>query len=228
MSEAEISAPERRGWRRAAGKLGIHVMRGSLAVSPRPMTLLLRREFEKFGASRADRLRSRAPQSIQVTRDKIYGPHPDCRLDVYVPRDAAPAGHRLPVLMWVHGGAFIGGSKDEIDYYFRAVAASGFCVIAISYSLAPESTYPTPVRQALAALDHILTHAARLHADPTRILLAGDSAGSHISAQIAAAITNPQYARKIGVDRRSRPTSRVPSCCAAASTTSSPPPPTRR
>lgn len=199
MSEAEISAPERRGWQRAVAKLGLRVMRASLAVSPRPMTLLLRREFAKSGASRAQRLRPLAPPSIQLALDEPYAPHRECLLDVYVPAEAAQAGRRLPVLVWVHGGAFVGGSKDEIDYYFRAVAATGFCVVAIGYSLAPESTYPTPVRQALAALGHIHIHAERLHADPSRILLAGDSAGSHISAQVAAAVTNPEYARKIGV-----------------------------
>jgi acetyl esterase/lipase len=89
--------------------------------------------------------------------------------------------------------------KDEIDYYFRAVAATGFCVVAIGYSPVPESTYPTPVRQALAALDHVQNHAERLGADPSRILLSGDPAGSHISAQVAAAVTSPEYARKIGV-----------------------------
>ncbi|HET9648201.1 MAG TPA: alpha/beta hydrolase [Microlunatus sp.] len=205
MSEAETTAQGRRGWQRAAGRLGVHVLRASLIVSPRPITLLLRREFAKSGASRAERLRPLAPEPIQVTCDQTYGPDPDCRFDVYTPHEGAVEGNRLPVLMWVHGGAFVGGSKDEIDYYFRAVAASGFCVVAIGYSLAPESTYPTPVRQALAALHHIQSQAERLHADPKRIMLAGDSAGSHISAQLAAAITNPPYARQIGLDVRISP-----------------------
>ena len=99
----------------------------------------------------------------------------------------------------MHGGAFIGGTKDEIDYYFRSIAARGFCVVGIRYSLAPESTYPTPLRQAMAAVQHVQTHADRLHADTTWILLAGDSAGSHISAQVAAAVANPDFAREVRV-----------------------------
>ena len=200
MSGAEISAPERSGWRSAVAKLALGALRVTLAVSPRPMALLLRREFAASGAERADRLRPMAPQEIQVVRDQVYGPHPDCRYDVYLPEDAGRTGHRLPVLMWVHGGAFVGGSKDELDYYFRALAATGLCVVGVGYSLAPESTYPTPVRQTLAALHHVEAHAADLHADPGQILLAGDSAGSHISAQLAAVITSPSYARMIGVD----------------------------
>lgn len=199
MIEAEIAAPQRSGWQLAAGRLAITALRASLAVSPRPMALLLRREFAKSGAQRAEQLRPDAPQGIDVIVDEPYEAHRDSLLDVYVPSEAAAAGRRLPVLVWVHGGAFVGGSKEEIDYYFRAIATRGFCVVAIRYSLAPESTYPTPVRQAMAALEHVQVHADRLHADTTRIFLAGDSAGSHISAQVAAAVANPDYARRVGV-----------------------------
>lgn len=199
MTETEIAAPQRAGWRQAVAKVAVGALRASLAVSPRPMVLLLRREFAKSGAERADRLRPSAPTGVDVVVDEAYQPHPDSLLDVYVPREAAQAGRRLPVLVWVHGGAFIGGSKDEIDYYFRAIAARGYCVVAVRYSLAPESTYPTPVRQVMAALEHVQAHAERLRADTTRIFLAGDSAGSHISAQVAAAVADPGYAREVGV-----------------------------
>ena len=199
MSEAEIAAPSRTGLRRAVGRLAVGAMRASLAFSPRPMTLLLRREFAKSGAERADRLRPDAPTGVDVVVDERYEPHRDSLLDVYIPSDAAEGGRRLPVLLWVHGGAFIGGSKDELDYYFRAIALRGFCVVAIRYSLAPESTYPTPVRQTMAALEHVEAHAGRLHADTSRVFLAGDSAGSHIAAQVAASVVDPDYARKIGV-----------------------------
>jgi acetyl esterase len=199
VSEAEISAPGRSGWRAVVGKAAVITLRGSLLISPRPMVHLLRREFAKSGAERATRLRPVAPSQIHVVTDEPYEPREDSRLDVYVPSDAAASGHQLPVLVWVHGGAFIGGSKEELDYYFRAVAASGFCVVAVRYSLAPGARYPEPVRQSMTALGYVHAHAARLHADPARILLGGDSAGSHIVAQLAAAITNPDYASKVEV-----------------------------
>jgi acetyl esterase/lipase len=199
VSEAEISAPNRHGWRALVGRAALLALLGSLLVSPRPMALLLRREFEKSGAERAERLRPAAPSEIHVVADEPYEPGPDSRLDVYVPSEAVTAGRQLPVLVWVHGGAFIGGSKEELDYYFRGVAEMGFCVVAVRYSLAPGARYPEPVRQSMAALGYVTAHAARLHADPARIMLAGDSAGSHIVSQLAAAVTNPDFARDIGV-----------------------------
>ncbi|HEY5151382.1 MAG TPA: alpha/beta hydrolase fold domain-containing protein, partial [Mycobacterium sp.] len=44
--------------------------------------------------------------------------------------------------------------------------------------------YPTPIRQLMAAFGHLRGHAARLHLDPSRIVLVGDSAGAQISAQV--------------------------------------------
>lgn len=199
MSEAEISAPNRHGLRALVGRVALTVMRASLLVSPRPMALLLRREFAKSGAERAERLRPATPNQVHVVTDEPYEPGRDTLLDVYVPSEAVTAGQQLPVLVWVHGGAFIGGSKEELDYYFRAVAERGFCVVAVRYSLAPDAKYPEPVRQSMAALGYVQTHAARLHADPARIMLAGDSAGSHIVSQLAAAVTNPDFAGDLGV-----------------------------
>jgi acetyl esterase/lipase len=79
------------------------------------------------------------------------------------------------------------------------IADAGFTVVGLRYSLAPEATYPTPIRQVMTALAHLQNSADRLHVDPTRLVLAGDSAGAQISAQVAAMITNPDYARQVGV-----------------------------
>ena len=101
--------------------------------------------------------------------------------------EAARSEAALPVVVWTHGGAFVGGSKEEIGGYVQMIADRAFAVIGIRYTLAPEGRYPTPIRQLLAALAHLQGHAARLHLDPTRILLVGDSAG----AQVTALVTNP-------------------------------------
>jgi acetyl esterase/lipase len=72
-------------------------------------------------------------------------------------------------------------------------------VAAPRYSLAPEHRYPTPVHQTMVALDYLQLNAERLRLDPSRIVLAGDSAGAHIAAQLAALATTPGYAGDVGV-----------------------------
>jgi acetyl esterase len=107
--------------------------------------------------------------------------------------------------VWTHGGAFVGGSKEEIGGYLRIIAGAGFTVVGVRYSLAPEARHPTPTRQLLQALRHLEANADRLHVDPDRFVLAGDSAGAQISAQAACVLTNPEYATQIGVAPLLRP-----------------------
>ena len=148
--------------------------------------------------------------------DERYGHEPDALLDVCLPGEAVRAGRPLPVLVWTHGGAFVGGSKEELGGYLRMIAARGVAVVAVAYSLSPEARYPTAVRQVMAALHHLAAHRERLGLDTDRIVLAGDSAGAQLTAQTATLITNSAMPRR-SASRRSLPRACGAWCCAAAS-----------
>jgi acetyl esterase len=180
-------------------KVAVLGLRGSLIVSPRPVALALRYLFRKSAAERGARQLKDAPADIVAFLDERYDPSPDAFLDVYIPAAAVRSGSVLPVVVWVHGGAFVGGSKEEIGGYLRMIAGRGFAVVGVRYALAPEEKYPTPVRQVMAALHHLEGHATRLHLDPGKVVLAGDSAGAQISAQVAALVTNPVYAAQLDI-----------------------------
>jgi len=115
-----------------------------------------------------------------------------------VVRPASIAGS-LPLVLWLHGGAWIGGSKDELRGYCKRLASGGYVVAAPRYSLAPEHRYPTPLRQTMRALQYLQESAGRYSIDPARIAIGGDSAGAHIAAQIGALATTPGYAEAVGV-----------------------------
>jgi acetyl esterase/lipase len=172
-------------------------LRASLWFSPRPAAWAIRQLFVRTGRQTAARLAEGAPDDVSTVVDERYGASASERLDVYRPADAPPA---LPTLVWTHGGAFVGGSKEEIGGYLRRIAAAGFTVVGLEYALAPAAHYPTPVRQVMAALAHLQAYAVRLGVDPERIMLAGDSAGAHITAQVAAIITSAPYAAEVGVE----------------------------
>ena len=84
-------------------------VRLSLLVSPTPAAKLIRAVFARTGAARADGLAPALPPegAVRSVVDERYGEGPDERVDVHVPAgaDAPP-----PVVVWVHGGAFVGGS----------------------------------------------------------------------------------------------------------------------
>jgi acetyl esterase/lipase len=194
---APLLAPARAGWRRRlAAAVLPSALRASLVVSPRPAALLVRHVFAKGGAATAERLRAHAPADVVTHADERYGDEPEMLLDVHRP---AAADGPLPLLVWVHGGAWVGGSKEEVAGWCRVIAAHGYTVVAPRYGLAPERRYPTPPRHVMAALAHATAHAGRLAIDPTRIALGGDSAGAQIAAQLGAVVTTPGYAGAVGI-----------------------------
>ncbi|MFT4096549.1 MAG: alpha/beta hydrolase [Rhodoblastus sp.] len=148
------------------------------------------------GLARAD---IKLPDNVAVQRDIPYGAEADARLDLYLPKALAGSGRPLPTVLWIHGGGWAGGSKDYVAHYAAALAAGGFAVAAMDYSLPPKAIYPTPVRQAFEAFAYLQREAVRLHVDPAQFFIAGDSAGAQMAAQVAAATTSQAYARKLGV-----------------------------
>lgn len=140
------------------------------------------------------------PFSVTAIGNVPYrGGDPDATLDVFYPADRASA---LPVVLWAHGGAWFSGSKDHVAPYLKMLTASGFAAIGVDYTIAPKSRYPRQLHQMLDAVHYVAEHADELGIDPHRIVLAGDSAGAHIVAQLAAAVADLSYAKRIGLDPR--------------------------
>ena len=117
---------------------------------------------------------------------------PDALLDIH--RPSAFDGHALPVIVWIHGGGFVAGSRGQLSNYARILAGDGHAVVVVDYSLAPAARYPMPVRQVNRALAFLSGNAARLQLDRDRFILGGDSAGAQIASQLAALVSSPAYA----------------------------------
>jgi acetyl esterase len=170
-----------------------------LEISPWPSALLIRWVFDLSGELTNARLAPRVPPGIATVPDEMYAAgDPDARLDVFFPAGTR-AGQGLLTVVWIHGGGFVSGSKEQVGNYARILAAGGHTVAAIEYSLAPGNTYPTPLRQTNRALAYLVQHTQRLHVDPARLVLAGDSAGAQLAAQLANVITSPAYAHMLGI-----------------------------
>ncbi|MGY1521141.1 alpha/beta hydrolase [Luteimonas sp. A482] len=124
---------------------------------------------------------------------------PDALLDIHYPASAASTDARLPVLVWIHGGAWLSGSRQDAAPLFRLLAAEGYAVVAPDYSLAPAAVYPQPLRQLSELHAWLERHAGDYPIDPERLFLAGDSAGAQLAAQLAAMGSNPAYAAEVGL-----------------------------
>ena len=114
----------------------------------------------------------------------IDGPGGPLHVRLYYPIDA-PEGP-LPVVLYYHGGGFVIGSLDTHDSIPRLLAnRSGAIIASIDYRLAPEYRYPAAIEDAEAAVLWAWEHGASLGGDPTRLAVAGDSAGGNLAAVAA-------------------------------------------
>lgn len=118
---------------------------------------------------------------VERRRDLAYGPAPRQHLDLYRPVGATEP---LPTVFYVHGGGFRSLSKDTHWLMGLAFARAGFAVLNVDYRLAPAAPYPAPLSDVARAWTWVLDHADRLGVDPTRLLVAGESAGANLAAAL--------------------------------------------
>ncbi|HEY2559977.1 MAG TPA: alpha/beta hydrolase [Caldimonas sp.] len=125
------------------------------------------------------------PPGARVDRDVAYGNDPAQRLDVYIPEKAA----RAPILLMVHGGAWMLGDKGNTNVVANKVAhwlPKGYIVASMNYRMARP---PQPLDQAddvARALAFVEKQATTWGGDPDRLVLVGHSSGAHLVALLAA------------------------------------------
>lgn len=123
----------------------------------------------------------RIPDGVKVVRELPYAPggHERHKLDIYTP-DSAPAGAKLPLVVWVHGGGWQNGTKNACPALW--LVPRGYVVASINYRLSSHATYPAQIEDCKAAIRWLRANAAKHGIDGERIGAWGSSAGGHLVA----------------------------------------------
>jgi len=118
-------------------------------------------------------------------RDLEYVPggHDRQKLDLYLPTEEA--SRPLPVIIWVHTGAWLAGSKDQCPA--RRFVRQGYAVASVNYRLSQHAIFPAQIQDCKAAVRWLRAHAAQYNLDPERFGVWGASAGGHLVALLGTA-----------------------------------------
>jgi acetyl esterase/lipase len=136
-------------------------------------------------------------------RDAVYAAVPGYRvleLDLWVPA-AGPS----PVVVWVHGGAWMAGNRRLLPpglrpgQLFEELLAAGLAVATIEYRHAREAPFPAQLHDAKAAVRWLRRHAGELGIDAERVGIAGESAGGHLAALVGLTADRPDLDGDVGV-----------------------------
>ncbi|MDZ7892515.1 MAG: alpha/beta hydrolase [Rhodoferax sp.] len=141
------------------------------------------------------------PQDVRIERDVPYGPNARNRLDIFTPANATEP---LPVLLFVHGGAFMRGDRRIGDGTFHDniglwAARNGMVGVNMSYRLAPEHGWPCAQRDIQSAIQHLRTAPAGNKLPNGPMVLMGHSAGA---AHVAQYVAMPEFHQSVGVGVR--------------------------
>ncbi len=165
-------------------------------LSPYPSVWIIRYAFNKEAIKVNKQLEKFVPDNIETISNVNYDENDqDAYMDAYFDKNAVKSGNKLPIIVWTHGGGLVSGDKNQLSNYCKILASKGYVVFSIGYTIAPEAKYPTPIQQLNKALAYISSNSNKFNADSSFFILAGDSAGSMISAATANIITSPKYAQ---------------------------------
>ena len=203
-----------KGWQKVAatallslcvvGLIGLHlsakralrvVRQGLQAAEPRPISLTQDHATPRYGHLLQRILALPVGRrSVEVVKNLAYidDGHRAHRLDLY--RSKQPATSPRPVLLYIHGGAWvIGDKREQARPMLYELSQRGWLCLSINYRLSPKATWPEHLVDCKAAIAWAKREVGAFGGDPNFIVLAGGSAGGHLASLCALTPNDPAF-----------------------------------
>lgn len=144
---------------------------------------------------RRSRMEQRIDENVRIERDIVYGSQQPERqnLDLYIPKDADKP---LPLVVWIHGGAWMGGDKRPTPAV--RLLKEGFAVASIHYRFTSTDKFPAQIYDCKAAIRWLRANAGKYNIDPNHIGVWGGSAGGHLAALLGTTNGNKELDGAVG------------------------------
>lgn len=166
-------------------------------VSPRPGALIINHMFAAEVQIKDKPAYALAKNNTTVKSNRKYpSKFKQNDYDIYYPKNIKKP---IPVIIWLHGGGYVGGDKSGMkEFATRMASDAKVAVVAMNYEHAPASQYPNQVHQVDELIQTLRKDKAKdTQLDLSRIFFGGDSAGSQIALQYATIQTNNSYAKQM-------------------------------
>ncbi|XID75472.1 alpha/beta hydrolase [Alkanindiges sp. WGS2144] len=125
-----------------------------------------------------------------------YGHEQRQKLDVYQPLETGSNTQPWPVILFVHGGSWKAGDKDEYLFVGESFTRAGYVTVVMNYRLAPVHQYPDYIRDTAQAIQWINQHIARYGGNPNQIVVVGHSAGAF---NVVETVDNKRWLAEVNV-----------------------------
>ena len=162
-------------------------------------------------------------EGIEYIRDIRYGKNRKYHtLDVCWPNVIEnESGHKtidssadkLPVIISIHGGGYVYGSKELYQFYAASLARAGFTVINFDYRLAPKYHFPAPLEDLNLVLKWMMANKDDYPIDTGNVFLVGDSAGAQLASQYGVIYSNKEYRKIMGFRKPKISIRAIGLCC---------------
>lgn len=146
--------------------------------------------------NRVDKKRDKnlaVPQDVEILKDIPYADGGKYNLlDVYYPKGT---NKKQPVIVNIHGGGYVYGTKEVYFHYGVFLAQQGFTVVNFNYHLAPKTKFPTQLTEINMVMGWVLKNKDRYYMDADNLFIVGDSAGAQLASHYCAIYSNREFAK---------------------------------